>query len=228
MKQFFILNSILIVLSGVAMSCSTSVNGDSEKVKSAFIKSRSIKAQLVSFTEVKFIRNVTVQDSINLLLKTSDEIIKDHDATMQKIKEWTALKEKEANSYSQWDHDSYIQKFTNELNMFADAYEGQFSDETWKYYYTYSKLYRLRKMDPTKVVGRIYSITYVMNKKAQTQLWLFDAEITTTVGGVLSDEDTIEPEHGDIEKIHFKSYTSRKDEEVPKAEFIHEGGDIQE
>lgn len=228
MKYFLIPNSILIILSLITISCSTSTNVDEEKVKSAFLKSRGFKTELVSFTEIKLIRNITAQDSINILLKASDEIIKDHDATMQKINEWTELKEKEANSYSQWDHDSYIKKFTDELNMFTDAYEGKFSDETWKYYYTYSKLYRLRKMDPTKIVGRIYSITYIMNKKTQMQVWLFDSEITATIGGILSEEDTMEPEQRDIEKIHFERYEFRKNEDIPDAEFIHEGGDMQE
>ncbi len=220
----------LFTITILGISCSNSANftGDEEKVKNAFIKSRGIKPELFSFSEIRLIRDVTVEDSINYFLGSTNEIIKAHDETLQKLNDWISLKQKEANSYSQWDHDAYIQKFTDDLNRFANSYNGDFSGESWMYDYTYRKLYRLRQMDRNKVIGKIYSITYTLNKKMQTQIWCFDADITTTVGGMLDDEATNKPEQRDLEKIHFKRYEeASEEEELPEAKFIQEGGEIQ-
>jgi hypothetical protein len=229
MKRTIALYFIFLVLPIVAISCSASLDADGEKVKTAFIKSRGLRPEFVSFSEIKLVRNVTAEDSINYFLETTDNITKDYNETLQAIVHWTELKKKEANSYSVYNHDSFIQKFTDELNMFADAYDGKFTNEQWKYYFVYSKLYRLRKMDPTKVVGKIYSITYSTKSGAKTEFWLFDAEITTTIGGVLNPEDTKAHEHRNLEKIHFERYKeAQKEENMPEAEVIQEGGDIQE
>lgn len=231
MKRFIILKSTLLILTFLGISCSgsNSFDGDGEKVKSAFIKSRGIKPELFSFSEIKFIRNVTVEDSINHFLGATDKIIKAHDETLRKLNDWISLKQKEANSYSEWNHDEYIQKYTSELKQFSDAFDGKFSEESWMYDYTYRKLYRLRQMDSNKVLGKIYSITYTLNKKTQTQIWCFDPNITTTVGGMLDDEMVKKPLQGDVENIHFKHYDgTSKEEELPEATFIQEGGEIQE
>jgi hypothetical protein len=228
MKQIIILNCLLLAMLTTGISCSGSNNGDEEKVKTAFIKSRGIRPELFSFSEIKLVRDVTVEDSINYFLGSTDAITKAYDETLQSLNGWIALKQKEANSYSEWNHDSYIQKFTDELNRFADSYDGKFSEESWMYDYTYRKLFRLRQMDRDKVVGKIYSITFTLNKKTQTQIWCFDANITTTIGGVLDDEMAKKPIQRDLEKIHFKRYEEISKEELPEAEFIQEGGDIQE
>ena len=231
MKRIIILNFLLLTLSVLTMSCSPRFDGDEEKAKNAFIKSHGIKPELLSFSEIKLIRNVTVEDSINYFLGATGEIIKAHDETLKKLNDWVALKQKEANSYSQWNHDSYIEKFTNEANRFTDAFEGRFSDDSWAYDYTYRKLYRLRQMDRNKVIGKIYSITYTLNKKTQTQTWCFDVDITSTIGGALDEESIKKPSPGELDKIHFRRYdlsSHNKEKETHKIEFIHEGGEIEE
>lgn len=228
MKRIIILNYLLLTLPIITFACSESFDDDGEKVKTAFIQTRGINPKFTTFSEIKFIRNVTVQDSINDFLEATDEIISDYNSTLQGINHWTELKKKEANSYTVYNHDSYIQKFTDELNMFADAYEGKFSNDLWKHYYTYSNLYRLRKMDPSKIVGKIYSITYTTRSGTKTESWLFDSEITKTIGSVLYDIDLKVREQRDMEKIHFKRYeeTPNENDEKTASKPTNQGEEI--
>ncbi|MNJ86445.1 hypothetical protein D3C87_39410 [compost metagenome] len=91
MKRIIIQNFLLLAIGVLGISCSNKLDTNEEKVKQAFIKSRGIKPELFSFSEIKFLRNVTVEDSINYFLQASDEIIKLHNETEQKLNDWISL-----------------------------------------------------------------------------------------------------------------------------------------
>jgi hypothetical protein len=217
-----------ITILGISCSNSASFNGDEEKVKNVTTKCYKYPAGTMNFTEIKLIRNITVQDSINYFLKYSDEIINDHDAAVQKLNTW--IGQKESKAYSDWDVDTEIKRWTEELHRYVDAYDGKAVSESWPHEYVYRKLYEFRQMDSNKVLGKIYTITYTQRgSKPITDIRSFDAEITKSIASYAYIEAVQQPASRNLEKIHFKRYNSNStNEELQEATFIKEGGDIKE
>ena len=223
-----ILHSVLFATGILGISCTNnSFTGDEEKVKNVTTKSLNYPSGTMNFTEIKLIRNITVQDSINYFLKYSDEIVHDHEAAIQKLNSW--LGQKGSKSYSDWDVDAEIKRWTEELNRYVDAYEGKTVSESWAHEFVYRKLYEFRQMDPNNVLGKIYTITYTLKgSKPITDIRSFDANITKSINAYAYIEAVRKPVEKDLEEIHFKRVgsNSTEEEELQEANFIKEGGEI--
>lgn len=234
MKRIIILNSTLLIGAIIGLGCSSSNNfsGDEEKVKNVTIQAyaRNYKPSTMNITAIKLLQNITVEDSMNYFLQYSDEIIHDHDAAVQKLNYW--LDQKQSKSYSDFDVNAEIARWTDELNKYVDAYEGgKTFSEKWAYEYVYKKLYEFRQMEPDKVLRKIYSVTYTVTgmSKSITEIRSFDADITTTFG-TYSDMERINwlvKQQRDPEKIHFNRPGENR-KELPDAGFIREGGEIKD
>lgn len=201
----FTLASILL------LSCSGSIQfgADEEKVKNTFLKVREFKPELCEFFEIKLVRNVTAEDSLyyNLNMPSFiEELIADYNRTLANLKNRIAKRNDPSQQYKEF-QEGWLEDDIEEVNRFANAFDGKFDDKEWKYKRLYRDVYRLKNLPPDKVLGKIYSITYKHRDiEKSTVLYVYHPNLEKTNGGTIDLERTEPAPKFDLEMIHFKPY----------------------
>ncbi len=202
--------SILMLTIGIA-SCSsnsTQIDEDGDKVIQTLAKSQRYRVNGDNgqeFSEVKLIRDITVEDSLNLKLNEPivKEIIEVHTRMLENIKYQIS---KEADPTYAYDANSSVEEKIDEINQFADAWSGTFSD---KFYFNmyYKRIFRLKNLPKGQVIAKVYSVTHkrkIDDKEWSTDYWVMSPDLSTCLAKIENEQTKQIPKSTTgLEKIHF-------------------------
>ena len=204
-------------------SNSTQIDEDGEKVIQTLAKGQFYRVEGDNgqeFSEVKLIRDITVEDSLNFLLNepTVKKIIEEHTRMLENIKHQIT---NEADPTYAYNGSSTIEERIDEINQFADAWAGAFND---KFYFNtyYKNIFRLKNLPKDQVIAKAYSVTHkrkIDDKEWSTDYWLMSPDLSTCLGKLeVEQTKPIPKSKNDIEKIHF-------DPVIDQRNFISSGVD---
>lgn len=203
-----LLASILMLSLG-AISCSSSstqFDKDGEKVLETLKKGQvGYREKVHEFAEVKFVRDVTAEDSLNVQMSIGlvKRIIEDHIRMVENIQ--YQISKSSDPTYSD-NSNTTVEERIDEANLFADAWSGKF-DSKFTYNTFYQTIYRLKSLAKDKVIGKIYAVKFKRkeDKDWSIDYWLMTPELAISSFGRI-DEEEIKPIPKaaiTLEKIHF-------------------------
>jgi len=191
-----LLAGIILVIS----SCSNGQNNNLVKLIDAYHGTGAPDKELPS--DVTFVKDFTIQDSLNLFLKQNGhQIINFHEEEVRLYDNYKYVVRSNQDLSSQNPNNLYYKNMVRHndslckiqikrANMYVDAYEGKdlFDKEFAHISEFYKRYNELIKMDPNKVIGKIYSarLNYY-NSKGSLKYYLFDMELSKIVEGDLED-----------------------------------------
>jgi hypothetical protein len=210
MKQTILKNCLFALTSIVAISCSNSIQlgEDGDKViqilsKGQFYRVEGDNGQ--EFSEVKLVREITAGDSLNFLLsnETVKHIIEEHDRMATNIQYQIT---KEADPSYAYNGSSSVEERIDEINQFADAWNGTFSEKFYFKLY-YQQIFRLKNLPKDKVIAKIYSVKHkrkIDDKDWSVDYWVMSPDLSTCFSKIDVEQTKLIPKSkNDIEKIHF-------------------------
>jgi hypothetical protein len=208
MKKNLLASILMLSIGAISCSNSTEFGGDEGKVLETLAKGQFYHVSGDNgqeFSEVKLIRDITAEDSLNLLLNepTVKKIIEEHNRMLENIQYQIS---KESDPTYAYDASSTVEERIDEINQFADAWAGTFND---KFYFNtyYKNIYRLRNLPKDQVIAKVYTVTHkrkIDDKEWSTDYWLMSPDLSACLGKIQAEQTGEIPKSTiDIEKIHF-------------------------
>lgn len=208
------ISAILLTVTLGVISCSSSVkfDADGEKVLKYLKDARYYPPTGQDFLEVKLVKTITAEDSLNIILSNEsllNKIITDYNRTLESIK---------YNIANPSDLNYSVEESITEINRYADAFDGKFDDVEWDrlfaYKYFFKNLYRYRTAQKDQVLVKVYRIRYTKklydDREAveKTDYFLMKPNLEGNYEGKKGVEVTnaIPKSNFDIEKLHFKQF----------------------
>lgn len=210
MKQAILKNCLFVITSIFAISCSNSIQlgEDGDKVVQTLSKGQFYRVDGDNgqeFSEVKLIRDVTAEDSLNFMLNepTVNKIIEEHDRMAENIRYQITNESDPSYAYN---GSSSVEERIEEINQFSDAWAGTFNDKFGFNNY-YKHIFRLKNLPKTQVLAKVYSVKHkrkIDDKKWSIDYWIMSPDLSTCFAKIdLEETNPIPKTKVDIEKIHF-------------------------
>jgi hypothetical protein len=187
-------------------SNSTSLDADGEKV----VKALKIyySKEIHDFSEIKLLRNVTAEDSLNFLLKDEkflEKIIADYKLRLENVQRGIA------NPYYSGVSVYNVDEEIDKINRYADAFDGIFDGGEWDhkefpYHNFYKNLSRYKSMAKDKVIAKIYSVTYKRKdgEKWKTEHWVLKPDLSEYITSIKGNDLNPTPKSNfDIQRLKF-------------------------
>lgn len=208
MKKNLLASILMLSLGTISCSNSIQLGEDGDQVIETLAKGQFYLVDGDNgqeFSEVKLIRDITAEDSLNLLLNepTVKKIIEEHDRMLENIKYQIS---KQADPTYAYDASSTVEERIDEINQFADAWSGTFNEKF--YFKTYYKnIYRLKNLPKGQVIAKAYSVTHkrkIDDKEWSTDYWVMSSDLSVCLAKIQVEQTKEVPKSTtDLEKIHF-------------------------